>query len=152
MLTQDQLKELLSYDHDTGEFIVKSRALKWFADKRSQESFNSRFAGKVAGTTNNTKSVAHLMLLGVKYKTSDLYWLYVNGKFKSKSRVTAQPKERATPYGNTQEERRIFLKAFSKVAGKMSVEDVAQKMNITETQVRKFAQGSGWSIKHVSNK
>ena len=67
-------------------------------------------------------------------------------------RIIVPPRERSTPYGDTPEERRIFLTAFSKVAGKMSVADVAKEMNLTESQVRAFANRSGWSIKHVPNK
>ena len=67
-------------------------------------------------------------------------------------RIIAPPRERSTPYGNTDEERREFLSKFSKVAGKMSVEDIAVHMGITEKQVRNFANRSGWSIKYVPNK
>ena len=67
-------------------------------------------------------------------------------------RIIAPPRERSTAYGDTQEERQTFLKAFSKVAGKMSVEDIAVHMSITEKQVRNFANRSGWSIKYVPNK
>tara|TARA_R100000951_G_scaffold2179_2_gene3705 strand:+ start:1225 stop:1434 length:210 start_codon:yes stop_codon:yes gene_type:complete len=66
-------------------------------------------------------------------------------------RIVAPPRHQKFPYGYTDEERQEFARRFSKLAGKMPVEEIAVEMNITEKQVRTFADRSGWSIKYVSN-
>tara|TARA_R110000782_G_scaffold270058_1_gene369417 strand:+ start:767 stop:1222 length:456 start_codon:yes stop_codon:yes gene_type:complete len=147
MITQEILKELLNYDPVTGDFTWKERDLKWFNNKNEQKSFNVRHSGNIAGTTDNTKSVARLVLLGENYKPSDLAWLYNNGKFKAEKYKTAPVRGQKFPYGYTDVERADFARAFSKLAGKMSVADIAEKLNLEEKQVRKFATVSGWSIK-----
>lgn len=67
------------------------------------------------------------------------------------SRIVAPVRGQKFPYGYTDEERRYFAKSFSKLAGKMPVPEIAETLNITEKQVRKFATVSGWSIKHVKS-
>ena len=66
-------------------------------------------------------------------------------------RIIAPPRGRKYPYGYTDKERQEFSRKFSELAGKMSVSEIAEKLNITEKQVRTFADRSGWSIKYVSN-
>lgn len=152
MLTQKILKELMHYDPLTSEFTWKERDLKWFSNTSEQRSFNTRFAGKIAGSTDNTKSVAKITLLGEHYKPSNLQWLYTNGEFRKEQYAYVPPKNSKFPYGDTDKERQDFARAFSKLAGKMPVSEIAEKINLTEKQVRNFANRSGWSIKHVSNK
>lgn len=71
MITQDRLKELLSYNVDTGEFV-------WLNRKSKQ--FNSVFAGKVAGT-NKSCEYTRINVDGKIYKAHRLAWLYVHGRF-----------------------------------------------------------------------
>jgi uncharacterized protein YjcR len=63
------------------------------------------------------------------------------------SRIVAPVRGQKFPYGYTDVERADFARVFSKLAGKMSVADIAEKLNLEEKQVRKFATVSGWSIK-----
>lgn len=66
MLTQAELKAILSYDPETGIFIrLISR--------------NTRFkAGMVAGSPN-TVGYSHIQVNGVLYKSHRLAWLYMTG-------------------------------------------------------------------------
>ena len=71
-LTQERLKELLHYDHDTGIFTnLKSRG------KRIK-------IGSVAGTKNSNGYV-HIQIDYKKYQAHRLIWLYVYGEFPEKS-------------------------------------------------------------------
>lgn len=47
-----ELRELLSYDPDTGVFIWKARPEHLFPRQRDWKTWNSRFAGTVAGNVN----------------------------------------------------------------------------------------------------
>jgi len=67
-------------------------------------------------------------------------------------RIVAEPRNRPKIYGVTPEEKKEFLLKFSKLAGTMSVADLAKEMGLTEKQTRSFANRSGWSIKYVPNK
>ena len=54
-LTQDRLKELVEYNYNTGIFYWKKRDSSEFFiknTKRSMNTWNSRYAGKKAGTIN----------------------------------------------------------------------------------------------------
>ena len=147
MLTQAILKELLHYNPKSGDFTWKDRDLKWFNNENEQKSFNVRHSGNIAGTTDNTKSVARIVLLGENYKPSDLAWFYNNGKLKVEKYKTSPVRGQKFPYGYTDEERKEFAKEFSKLAGYITVPEIAEKLNLEEKQVRKFATVSGWSIK-----
>jgi len=54
--SQEDLKELISYNPDTGVFIWKSRSIKWFLGGHDPESYmhrwNKRHSGKIAGSIN----------------------------------------------------------------------------------------------------
>ena len=64
MITQEQLKELLHYNPNTGIFV-------WI---------NGRTNGKVAGYINLTRYI-DIRIDGKAYKAHRLAWLYVHGKF-----------------------------------------------------------------------
>lgn len=68
-LTQERLKEILSYDPETGIFtwlISRGRSAK---------------AGRIAGTTNKTDKHRYIGVDGKRYAASRLAWLYVEGYF-----------------------------------------------------------------------
>lgn len=52
-LTADQIREVLDYNPDTGEFVWKSRPVEMFPDRRSFSIWNTRYAGKASGCINN---------------------------------------------------------------------------------------------------
>lgn len=68
ILTQDRLKELLSYDPETGVFTHKT-----YRGGRIK-------AGERAGALMN-KGYVHIKVDGKKYLAHRLVWLYVSGQF-----------------------------------------------------------------------
>jgi len=66
MITQDRLKELLSYDSDTG-------LLTWLVDRNA-----GSYAGDIAGTLMN-KGYIHIKVDGSLYLGHRLAWLYCHG-------------------------------------------------------------------------
>ena len=92
MITQSQLKELLSYDPETGVFTWKERSVKWFFHcKRPEQAckiWNARFSQSVAGTifTNNHNNLKYLLIvitingLQTSYRAHRLAWLYITGE------------------------------------------------------------------------
>jgi hypothetical protein len=79
-LTQDIVKELLYYNQETGEFIWKTRDIKWFSNKQSCSSWNNRFSGTLAGTLK-PNSYIRIGIKGKYYAAHRLAWLYVYGTF-----------------------------------------------------------------------
>ena len=71
MLTQEEVKKLLDYNPDTGEFIWKRR-------ENVKETWNSRYAGKIAGSYNQL-GYRKLAIHNKTYKLHRVVWLYVYG-------------------------------------------------------------------------
>lgn len=65
-LTQDQLKQALHYDPETGVFVWRRKPCK------------NREAGSLAGNTQNT-GYRVIRVNGTLYKAHRLAWLYVHG-------------------------------------------------------------------------
>ena len=76
-LTQGLVKELLSYNPETGLFIWKQRSLKWFKDERSCNKWNTRYAGSIAGTIKD--GYFNLSIFNRSYKAHRVAWLYYYG-------------------------------------------------------------------------
>lgn len=72
MLTQKELKSLLSYNADSGVF-------KWLVNKSI-----SVKKGDIAGRKNKSNHIT-IMINGVRYQASHLAWLYVKGETPSKA-------------------------------------------------------------------
>lgn len=66
-LTQDRLKELLTYDCDTGEFYWSTTPRKGVR------------AGKLAGNVTADRNGVRIRIDRVEYKAHRLAWLYVHG-------------------------------------------------------------------------
>ena len=69
-LTQARLKELLSYDPDTGNFI-------WI---KKTSVYSSILIGSVAGSVND-RGYKYIKIDGKDYRAHRLAWLYVYGEF-----------------------------------------------------------------------
>lgn len=69
-MTQDDLKELLDYDPNTGLF-------HW----RVNPPRGRRLKGKVAGTKKSHKGYVTILIHRRRYKAHNLVWLYVHGKW-----------------------------------------------------------------------
>ena len=78
LLSYCTVSELLKYDKDTGLLFWKARNVSWFSDaelpQRSCNTFNTRFAGTLAGHVRKDKYI-HVILLGNSYKAHRLAWL-----------------------------------------------------------------------------
>jgi hypothetical protein len=72
MITQDRLKELLSYCPETGEF-------RYLADGNNQYTKAGALAGSINGHGRR-----YIKIDGVQYSSHRLAWLYVNGLFPDK--------------------------------------------------------------------
>lgn len=68
MVTQEKLKELFSYDQNTGKFTRLDCGRRWKV-------------GSIAGSLNKTLNYFYIEIDRKKYKSSRLAWLYVYGVF-----------------------------------------------------------------------
>lgn len=76
-LTQEKLKELLDYDHETGVFTWKKR-------NNGNNSWNAQNAGRVAGTVRGSGGAIAILLFGHPYKAHILAWIYHYGIYPEK--------------------------------------------------------------------
>ncbi len=78
-ISQNYLKKRLDYDPSTGEFT-------WKHDSRQRRTWNTRYAGKPAGTTPEgvwQTTYTGIRLDKVRYLAHRLAWLYVYGVYPS---------------------------------------------------------------------
>lgn len=69
MITQDQLKQMLDYNQETGVFTwLKSNS-------------NVVKVGQIAGSYTRSANRVYIKVLGKRYMAHRLAWLYVHGKF-----------------------------------------------------------------------
>lgn len=85
-LTQDRLKELPSYDPDTGAFTWLDRTATDFKREKDRKLWATRFAGKKAGFEDGRKGrkYVRLYLDGKTYMAHVIAWLYMTGQFPDK--------------------------------------------------------------------
>lgn len=77
-MTQDFLKECVTYDPDTGIFIWNTRPLSHFKDLHAWSVTNSIYEGKVAGRLNREGYIE--ITIGYKfYRAHRLAFLYMEG-------------------------------------------------------------------------
>lgn len=85
LLTQELVKEFLHYNPDTGVFTWLHRDKKWFKGEKQHccDSWNTRYAGKVAGNTytkpHNGKSYLQAVVLNEWYSCHQLAFMYMTG-------------------------------------------------------------------------
>lgn len=77
-LTQERLKELVSYDPETGKFTWIRRE----GHSASVRRWNARWAGREAGS-HHCRGYMRICIDSVDYKAHHLVWLYVYGTFPS---------------------------------------------------------------------
>lgn len=80
MITQEYLKELLSYDIDTGVFTWLPRNLLTSQEAWCVASWNTKHAGKIAGSVTG-RGYIDLRIFYKSYRAHRLAWLYVYGEF-----------------------------------------------------------------------
>lgn len=76
MLTAEYLRSILHYDPETGIFVWKMRPITRPHDK----TWNARFAGTVAGATNN-HGYAQIHITNAIYGSQRLAWLWMTGEW-----------------------------------------------------------------------
>ena len=85
MLTQLTIKELLTYDPDTGDFRWLIRSPHMFSNskgyaERSRKTWNVNFAGKSAGTVDKEGYIL-IVINYVSYKAHHIAWCYMTGEW-----------------------------------------------------------------------
>ena len=83
-LTQEYLKECVSYDPATGVFWWKSRPEKHFDSKRAHSISNSRDSGNIAGVVT-ARGYRAIKINGKSYQAHRLAWLYMKGSWPQKT-------------------------------------------------------------------
>lgn len=89
MITQEYLKECLTYNPKTGVFTWLKRPRHHFGTDRGWKMFNSRNVGKPAGhewpKKNSRTSYMQIGIDGQKYLAHRLAWLYIHGTWPDNS-------------------------------------------------------------------
>jgi hypothetical protein len=89
-LTAERVRELLDYDPASGVFAWKPR----LSSSRGVKIFNSRFAGKVAGSPD-VHGYIQIMVDRQNYKAHRLAWLWVHGTLPADKEVDHSDRNRA---------------------------------------------------------
>lgn len=76
------LKSLLSYDDKTGALTWAVRDDAQFKSPKKRESWNSRYAGKVAGAVQSD-GYLHLKVLGITHRSHRIAWAIFYGEWPS---------------------------------------------------------------------
>lgn len=80
MITAEEVRELLDYDPETGVFTWRERSRKMCKSDRARNAWNSKLAGKIAGSLNALGYVT-IALHKHAYYAHRLAWLHVYGRW-----------------------------------------------------------------------
>lgn len=80
-LTQEIVREFLSYDASTGAFVWKAREEKWFKNLRFKSRWNTRYAGKKAFQWMDRDGYYLGDILNSTYRAHRIAWLHAYGKW-----------------------------------------------------------------------
>lgn len=78
MISQDEVKKLLDYNPETGEFRHKKRAIEHFSTDHHMRTWNTRFAGKATGTIS-AHGYVFLSINSKLYTGHRIAFLIMNG-------------------------------------------------------------------------
>ena len=81
-LTQDILKQYLTYDPDTGDFYWKKRSLKSFTNRTIASQWNNKIAGTKAATLH-PYGYMRIKINLTSYSAHRIAWLYMTGAWPS---------------------------------------------------------------------
>jgi hypothetical protein len=79
-ITQDFAKECFNYCPATGEIVWKVRPAHHFAQARRMRAFNTRCAGKIAGTADPTTGYLRISIGQIKVYAHQVAFLYQTGQ------------------------------------------------------------------------
>lgn len=77
--TEEQLREALFYDSETGIFIWKLRPRSHFRLEKTQKAMNKTHAGRVAGRDNH--GYKNIRVFNKEYRAHRVAWLFVYGEW-----------------------------------------------------------------------
>ncbi len=80
-LTAEWVRECLHYDTDTGVFTWKQRPVHHFPDERAAKSWNTCFAGTVAGAKNVVSGYVQIGFRAQKHYAHRLAFLWMMGEW-----------------------------------------------------------------------
>ncbi len=80
MITQKELKGLVSYNPISGELTWLERSKKQINDDHQRSAWNSKHKDKVAGGSLCSSGYKRIVLLNRCYRQHRIIWLYVNGE------------------------------------------------------------------------
>jgi len=79
----EYVRSVLSYDEDTGELSWKPRGIEHFPDERAQKSWNSNYAGKLAGTKAK-EGYIKILIHKKQHRAHRLVFAIVEGRWPDK--------------------------------------------------------------------
>ena len=130
----EDLRDLLSYNCDTGDLIWRPRPLRFCKDAREQSRWNSRCANKIVKMTIGSSGYQRFKLFDVVYRSHRVCWALHYGEWPEKQidHINCIPDDNrivnlreATPSQNAANQRKIKPKTsrlkgafFNKASGK----------------------------------
>lgn len=79
-IARDIFSEIVEYSPETGEMVLKYRERNWFISDATHKRWNSRFAGKIAGSISHY-GYRTFGAFGMTYQVSRVAWLFIHGKW-----------------------------------------------------------------------
>lgn len=78
-LTAEYVRAILKYDPEEGSLTWLHRPRSDFVDERAMKIWNTKNAGKAAGSIDRTRGVCHLVINRKKHKIHRVIWLIQTG-------------------------------------------------------------------------
>lgn len=78
-ITAEIAREFLAYNPETGMMLWQVRARKWFTSDAEHRSWNSKYAGRKAGTLKTDTGYRGVRIFGRRYPEHRLAWLMQTG-------------------------------------------------------------------------